>query len=77
LVLFHHKNGLLQGGSAPMLILGVSAVIGGGLALFFPETVGNKLPQTMDEALKIGQGSTRGVCTCICPSSLSEIFAED
>jgi hypothetical protein len=66
----------LLGGSAPMLILGISAVIGGFLALFFPETVGNKLPQTMEEALRIGQDSNRGICTCICPSSLGEMLDE-
>ena len=67
----------LLGGSAPMLILGVSAVIGGILALFFPETVGLKLPQTMEDALNIGKDSERGICSCICPARIDEMFSED
>jgi hypothetical protein len=59
-----------------MLILGVSAVVGGLIALFFPETVGHKLPQTMEEALELGRDSRRGICTCVCPSSLGEMFAD-
>lgn len=33
----------LLGGSTPMLILGISAIVGGFLALLFPETVGTKV----------------------------------
>ena len=60
-----------------MLILGVSAVIGGVFALFFPETVGHKLPQTMDEAMTLGKDSNRGICTCVCPSSIGEMFKDN
>ena len=42
-----------------------------------PETVGNKLPETMDDAINIGKNSNRGICTCICPQSLDEMFKEN
>lgn len=63
--------------SAPMVIMGIVACVAGVLALFFPETVGSELPETMDEAIKIGQNSNRGICTCICPTSIAEMFRED
>ncbi len=31
----------------------------------------------MDEALKIGKDSSRGICTCVCPKSVGEMFDED
>ena len=62
---------------APMVVMGIVAVIAGALALKLPETVGNKLPETMDEAINIGKDSKRGICKCICPKSLSEMFKED
>ena len=66
----------LLGGSTPMLILGVSAVVGGFMALFFPETVGHRLPQTMEEAIALGRDSNRGICTCVCPSSIGDMFQD-
>ena len=51
---------------APMLIMGVSVFVSGLLALFLPETVGNRLPETMDEALNIG-----------CKQDFKEIYMED
>ena len=39
---------------APVFIMGCVASTAGGLAVFFPETLGQKLPDTMEEALKIG-----------------------
>ena len=62
---------------APMLIMGIVAVVAGTLALMLPETVGNKLPETMDDAINIGKNSNRGICTCICPQSLDEMFKEN
>ena len=63
---------------APMLIMGVTALIAGCLALYFPETVGNRLPETMEEAIHIGENnSSRGFLTCICPKSLKEMFKEN
>ena len=62
---------------APMLIMGIVAVVAGTLALMLPETVGNKLPETMDDAINIGKDSNRGMCTCVCPKSLGEMFEEN
>lgn len=41
----------------PMLIMGTIAALAGVLAIFFPETTGQKLPMTMDEAIDIGKNS--------------------
>ena len=62
---------------APMLIMGVTALVAGLLALYFPETVGNRLPETMEEAINIGENNkSRGILTCVCPKSFKEIFKE-
>jgi len=61
---------------APVFIMGVVATIAGALAVFFPETLGEKLPETMDEAFRIGEKSNRGFCTFTC-ISVSEMFAEE
>ena len=37
---------------APVFIMGVVATLAGVLAVFFPETLGEKLPETIDDALK-------------------------
>ena len=36
---------------APVFIMGVVATCAGVLAIFFPETLGEKLPETKEEAL--------------------------
>ena len=36
---------------APVFIMGVVATCAGALAIFFPETLGEKLPETKEEAL--------------------------
>merc|ERR1712223_725684 len=64
-------------GPSPMVVMGIVAIIAGLSALKLPETVGNKLPETMDEAINIGKDSKRGICTCVCPKSLYETFKED
>ena len=64
-------------GPSPMVVMGIVAIIAGLSALKLPETVGNKLPETMDEAINIGKDSKRGICTCVCPKSLYEMFKED
>ena len=51
---------------APVFIMGVVATVAGALAIFFPETLGETLPETMEDALNIGSGSTRGFCTFTC-----------
>jgi H+/Cl- antiporter ClcA len=57
-----------------MVVMGVVAVVAGLLAVFFPETVGEQLPETMEDALNLGQNSNRKLTTCICPKSASEMF---
>ena len=37
---------------APVFIMGVVATLAGVLAVFFPETLGEKLPETIEDALK-------------------------
>ena len=43
----------------PMTILGSVAVIAGVCAISFPETTGEKMPETMEEALNIGKRSPK------------------
>ena len=62
---------------APMLLMGIMALIAGSLAIFLPETVGNKLPESMEDAVNMGKNNTRGICTCVCPRSLDEVFKEN
>ena len=51
---------------APVFIMGVVATVAGALAIFFPETLGEKLPESMEDALSIGSGQQRGFCTFTC-----------
>ena len=44
--------------------MGIVATVAGLLAAFFPETLGEKLPETMEDALRIGEDSKRSFCTC-------------
>ena len=37
---------------APVFIMGVVATLAGFLAIFFPETLGEKLPETIEDALR-------------------------
>jgi len=43
--------------SLPMLVMGGSSIIGGLLALFLPETLGNKLPETIQEITNMKENS--------------------
>ena len=61
---------------APVFIMGCVATAAGGLAFLFPETVGQKLPDTMTDAIKIGQDASRGACSCTCVN-VTEIFHEE
>jgi len=51
---------------APVFIMGVVATLAGVLAVFFPETLGEKLPETIEDALKIGSGKNRNFFACSC-----------
>ena len=62
---------------APVFIMGCVATVAGGLAVLFPETLGRRLPETMEEALSIGtEGNTRSLLTCTCRSP-REMFSEE
>lgn len=41
--------------SLPLLLFGIVAVVASILCLYFPETVGTKLPDTIHEAMSIGK----------------------
>ena len=72
--------------------MGVVTTIAGAVAVFFPETLGQKLPDKMEEALRfrcfakfidfkfppirIGENSTRGFCTSTC-NSVKKLFSEE
>ena len=63
---------------APMVLLGVVAIVAGVLAIFFPETVGMQLPETMDEAINIGEkNKNRGLCKCVCPKDPLQMFKDE
>jgi len=61
---------------APVFIMGVIATVAGFLATLFPETLGEKLPEDMEDALNIGVDSTRGLCTFTCVSP-KDMFTEE
>ena len=48
---------------APVMIMGISATLAGFFALAFPETAGEKLPDTIEEATNIGRKQKRSVCS--------------
>jgi hypothetical protein len=43
---------------APVFIMGVAATTAGAQAVFFPETLGEKLPETMDKAFRYFRDKT-------------------
>jgi len=51
---------------APVFIMGVVATFAGVLAVLFPETLGEKLPETLDDAIRIGTGKNRSFFSCSC-----------
>jgi len=55
---------------APVFIMGCVATTAGALALFFPETLGERLPDTLEEAKRIGEKSGRSICQCTYSSPL-------
>jgi hypothetical protein len=61
---------------APVFIMGCIATIAGLFALLFPETLGQKLPETMEESARIGKDSNRKFCECTCFNPL-DMFKEE
>jgi hypothetical protein len=52
-VLFYVQNEVME--SLPLLLFGAMSVFSGLLALYFPETLNVKLPDTIEEAENIGK----------------------
>ena len=52
--LFNKRNAMFQVYwlPAPVFIMGVVATFAGVLAVLFPETLGEKLPETLDDAIR-------------------------
>lgn len=48
----------------PMVIMGSVATVAGIVALFFPETIGEKLPETMEDAINVGKNARKNLFTC-------------
>ena len=61
---------------APVFIMGIVATGAGALAVLFPETLGEKLPETMEDAIAIGSQSKRGLCTFTC-FNVKEHYGEE
>ena len=50
---------------APVFIMGCVATVAGGLAVLFPETLGRRLPETMEEALSFKRTPKAfKICSC-------------
>lgn len=49
----------------PLLTLGVFGIIGGGLCLFLPETLGHELPQTLRDGEEFGRDQKMWDFPCI------------
>jgi len=61
---------------APVFIMGLLSTTAGALAVFLPETLDQTLPETMEDALRLGEQSSRGFFTVTC-NSVKEIFREE
>ncbi len=46
----------------PLIVMGVVGCVAGTMALFFPETAGEGLPETMEEALNLGKSGKFKMC---------------
>ncbi len=55
--------GLLWG-PAPMVTLGAVSTVAGILAFAFPETSGLPMPDTVDEAVRLGEDGSEPLCSC-------------
>jgi len=47
-----------------MIIMGSVATLAGFLAFLFPETTGEKLPETIEDALNLGKNYQKNLCGC-------------
>ena len=60
----------------PMVIMGSFATLSGGLAFLFPETTGEKLPETIEDALHIGKKCDLNLCGCGKRNSGSKLVSD-
>ena len=58
----------------PMVLMGSVSVVAGFAAFLLPESSGHPLPETKEEALKIGTGDRQNICACICPNSWRDLL---
>jgi len=61
----------------PMVLMGAVSVVAGIAAFLLPESSGHPLPETKEEALDIGTGSRRNICSCDCPNTWRDLFPKD
>ena len=54
----------------PMLIMGISSIIGGLLAFALPETLGSKLPEKMEDVKEMKKNA-KPLCSCVNPKTLA------
>lgn len=47
-----------------MVLMGGVTIVAGFSGLAFPETVGEPLPDTIADAVKIGKENPRSICSC-------------
>jgi len=57
-----------------MTLMGGTSVVAGFVAFLLPESAGQPLPETKEEALEIGNVNKRGFCACACPNSWKDFF---
>ena len=53
----------------PMLIMGISSILGGLLAFCLPETLGSSLPEKMDDVKEMKKNA-KPLCSCVNPKTL-------
>ncbi len=51
-------------GPLPMVTLGLATVVAGAVASGFPETAGQPMPDTAEEAVAIGGENKEALCSC-------------
>lgn len=61
--LFSSKATISQ--TLPLIILGILGIIGGALCLFLPETLGEELPQTLNDGENFGKDQQFWEFPCI------------
>lgn len=58
------------------MLFGIVSFVAGILSLYFPETVGIRLPDTIDEALNIGKSKKNNISEVERPSTTTTAYPE-